>query len=175
MSARSTGRRKPAALWNPFVEILTTSAEMSWAAAQTITHRLALMHRAGMNPNAFERREMVRMGTEKSEAATRSVQAMSGEWQRFNRHMAALVEQQTAIAGTWAAFASVDTLAELAVAQQRYWAAASRGGEAAFGVWTAGVRMAHKGMLPIHARATANANRLGAAGQSKRKRRAARR
>jgi hypothetical protein len=110
------------------------------------------------------------MGAEKGHAAAHSAQAMSAEWHGVNKRLAELAQQQTEIATTLAAFASVQTLAELAVAQQHYWSAASKGGEVAFGLWTAGVRMAHKGMLPLHARATANAKRLATTGQGSGKR-----
>lgn len=175
MSTRSSERRKPSAPWGPFAELLTTYAEMTLAAAQTISHRSVLLNRAGINPNAAERREIIRMGVEKGEAATQSAQAMSDEWPGVNRHMAALLQRQAEIAKAWAAFASVRSLAELAVAQQRYWDAVSKGGEAAFRLWTAGVQTAQKGLQPIHARTTANARRLGPAGQHNGKRRSTRR
>ncbi|MDX1656581.1 MAG: hypothetical protein R3310_15340, partial [Candidatus Competibacteraceae bacterium] len=82
--ARSRTTMTPLDAWAPFWALTTTGTEMATAAAQTIGHRLNMLAKAGHNPNARERRELLRMGSEKLEAALASSRAMSGSWNVLN-------------------------------------------------------------------------------------------
>ena len=62
----------PALLW---MQLATQTAEMLVASAQVISVRTARMAAAGPTPNARDRREFSRMGTEKVAAAGKSAMA----------------------------------------------------------------------------------------------------
>ena len=146
-----------------FTDLMMKTAEMALASAQTIFHRTTMMAAAGLSPNAKERREFTRMGSEKVTAATASAQAMFGDWYGFNQKLATLAQAQWNVAAAMASFASVRTLADLMAAQERYFNTAMHSGEAALNMWTVSVGTASKGLKPIHSRASANAKRLMAA------------
>lgn len=155
--------KKTVAISNPFVDVMIIATEMSVAAAHTIGHRLNLMSHAGFEPNAAERREFVRMGAEKVTAFTKSAQAMSGEWTAMQKHLTALMEHQWNMLTAAMTLNSARTLTEFVAAQEEYWQTVQQGTEASLTTWTLLAQTTHKGLLPLHAKATANARRLTAA------------
>jgi hypothetical protein len=116
------------------------SAELGLAVPLVVAHRVARMARAGSSPNARDRREFTRMGTEKVMAFNESWMAM---WAQAMR-----IQQEIGVA-VWRSWWSTWT--------------SPRSARALPGVdapWAA-LRMMSEGMAPIHRRATANARRLG--------------
>ena len=116
------------------------SAELGLAVPVVVAHRVARMARAGSPPNARDRREFTRMGTEKLMAFNESWMAM---WAQSMR-----IQQEISVA-MWRSWWSVWTHPRSSRALP--WVDAP---------WAA-LRMMAEGTAPIHRRATANARRLG--------------
>ena len=149
----------PFMLWS---DLATQAFEMMWASAQVIAHRTSRMAIAGHSPNARDRREFTRMGHEKLEAGAKSAQAMAAHvltlgqpwgvvaYRDWLRNYAALVS-----------FANSRTASQM-IARQA--ALAQALGQSALGMAnaaTSATKLAHRGLRPIHAKAVANAKRLG--------------
>ena len=116
------------------------SAELAVAVPVVVAHRVARMARAGSPPNARDRREFTRMGTEKLMAFNESWMAM---WAQSMR-----IQQEISVA-MWRSWWSVWTNPRLQNALPEVHAP-----------WAA-LRVMAKGMAPVHRRTTANARRLG--------------
>ncbi len=159
--------RSSAALYaNPFLlwsSLGVKAFQMSTAAAQVIAIRTTRMASHGINPNASERREMQRMGTEKVDAFTRAgralatgalplVAGMAGQALRTSLdlfHQGARLATSRTIPQTMARQRKLaDTLMRNAPAAQHNAAA------------NATARLAHRALAPVHQKATANARRL---------------
>ena len=164
MARKSRSTIAPFDVWTPFWNLATAGTEMAIAATQTIGHRVNMLAGAGDNPTARERREFFRMGSEKLEAAFDSANAMSGSWNVLGRQMNLLAKAQGQLLSATAGLTTARTFQEMTTAQQRYWEALTKGGEATLAVWAVGMKIAQRGLLPIHAKATANAKRLGLTG-----------
>jgi hypothetical protein len=132
------------------------------ASAQVIGHRTQRIAAAGHQPGLRDRREFARMGLEKLEAAGESWWAMGQQLATMNWQLVVRAWQDAASAGmAWIAFGSSRTLPQLMqrqVALSRSW---TRSAQSAAEVSHAAAHVAGKGLKPIHARATANARRLG--------------
>lgn len=155
--------KNASAVAGSLADIMMKTGEMALASTQTIFHRTAMMLNAGLSPTAAQHKEFRRMGSEKVDAAVASLQAMFGDWYSLNRHLTALVQvQQTQwnMLTALASFASIKTMADLGVAQRRYFNAAIQSGEAVLRLWVISIPVANKGLKPIHSRASANAKRL---------------
>jgi hypothetical protein len=116
------------------------SAELAVAVPVVVAHRVARMARAGSPPNARDRREFTRMGTEKLMAFNESWMAM---WAQSMR-----IQQEISVAmwrAWWSAWTNPRSRSVLPNVDPP-WAA---------------LRLISKGMAPVHRRATANARRLG--------------
>lgn len=153
----------PLDIWAPFWTLAATCGELALAATQTVGHRLNMLAGAGDNPTARERREFFRMGSEKVEAALDSSRAVSVNWNVLNRQLTLLAEAQGQLLAAAAGLAGARTFRELTTAQRRYWEAWAKSGETGLALWLTGMEVARQGLLPIHAKATANARRLGLA------------
>ena len=114
------------------------ATEFALAVPQVVSHRLTRMASAGMSPNARDRREFLRMGTEKVAAFAESWNAMT---------MEALRIQQRASILWWRAF----WMPWLHGDPNRYASSSMRNAQR---------RIFGKGMAPIQRRAVANARRL---------------
>ena len=137
--------------------------EMSMASAQVIAHRSARMAAAGPAPGARDRREFGLMGREKGDAAYESAQAVALGLMRLNLDLGARAYRHL-VTGTAAclSLAASRNVGEAIARQAKLVETLSRTtlmapSEAAH----ATVRLARRGLEPIHARATANAKRLG--------------
>lgn len=108
------------------------AAEVAWAAPQVITQRLTRMAVAGAQPTAADKREMHRMGAEKSAAFFESWAAMGFEALRWQQKM----------------MMSMMTPAWL-------------GGGRAPNAQRTLLSMMGRGLAPVHRRVTSNARRLG--------------
>lgn len=152
---------------NPFylwAELALKTGEMMAASAQVITHRTGRMLNAGPIPDSRDRREFQRMGQEKLEAAAESAQAMTARLLHTQREMNAIAARQAALgaasmfafAGAWAS-----PVAANAAQQRLLRGTAENAAAAGRQMHRSAARMAQQGLRPIHARATANAKRLG--------------
>jgi hypothetical protein len=149
----------PFALW---ADLALRTGEMFAASAAVIAHRTGRMARAGHAPNLRDRREFSRMGLEKMEAAGESLWAMG------QHHTAAQVQlamrawkDMSAASDAWAGLVGSRTLPQWMAGQATLTRTLSQSAHSASRLSDATARMASKGLKPIHARATANARRLG--------------
>ena len=106
-------------------------AELSLAAPQVVAIRTARILAAGVNPNARDRREFERMGTEKVLAFWESMHAMGLEVAKAQQRYALLALRQW-----WSPWVSPWSVARSAT------------------------KVLEKGLGPVHKRASANARRL---------------
>lgn len=139
-SRRTTSTRQAAAALTalPVVPaaLATQAAELAWAAPQVVAMRMARIALAGPVPNARDRREFQRMGSEK-------VAAFQESWNAMALH-AFEVQQQMALQWMRAMWFP--------------WAASS---QTALPAWhTFAHDVLGKGLAPVHRRAMANAQRL---------------
>lgn len=139
------------------------TAETMFAAMQVIGHRTTRIAGAGFSPNERDQREFALMGQEKIEAATESARAMTERLIRMNGRLWTQASTQilTGAGAMWslATSPSFDRSLEHHATLVRAISGpvldtAALAGSAA--------RLAHCGLKPIHAKATANARRLGA-------------
>ena len=149
----------PFMLWG---DLAAKTVEMMWASAHVIAHRTSRMAMAVHSPNARDRREFALMGQEKLEAGAKSAQAMAvhmltmaGPWGAMAcrdglRSYAALVS-----------FANSRTAGQIITRQAALAEALERSALGMADAATSVTRLTHRGLKPIHARAVANAKRLG--------------
>ena len=150
--------RQQALLWT---DLAVQTSEMLAASAQVIGLRTGRMAAAGPLPSARDQREFALMAQEKFDAASASAAAMAGQWWSIGSGFGAqgwhdlfqVGIAMLSLASSSSVQQSVDRRAELTRTLRRSAASASRLG-------TAGARVAHRGLQPIHAAATANARRL---------------
>jgi len=138
------------------------TGEMLLASAQVIGHRTQRIARAGPLPNARDRREFTRMGSEKVDAAQASMQAMSMRMVTLNQELAGLALQQLLQGvGSVTLLMATPGLAFSGSHQTRLWREAMTNSlDTVSHLTAASARLAHHGLRPIHARVTSNARRL---------------
>jgi hypothetical protein len=149
----------PFVLWN---SLATKTAEMMLASAHVIGHRVPRMARAGAAPSARDQREFALMGWEKLDAGARSLQAMGSCLLNGNR--LAWNEAAHNMLRSTSAFMMLLNSQTPAQLLTRQLALAHALGNSMTGfakVTNNATRLAHRGLKPIHAKATANAKRLG--------------
>jgi hypothetical protein len=150
---------------NPFsawTDLAWKVGEMSMASAQVIAHRTTRMAAAGPNPSARDQQEFTRMGQEKIDAATESAQAMGLQLLNMNLRFSARVFRHMVTGG--AAMMSLATsrdAKQFVTGQARLAQTMSQSAATAADMSHSTVRIAAHGLKPVHARATANARRLG--------------
>jgi hypothetical protein len=133
----------------PWATFALRYGEMMFASQQVIAHRVSRMLAAGHRPGARDRREFARMYSEKGDAAWRSLMGMWGEMANFNQQL--LLQSMRA-----AAFAPFTLRAG------RRGAARSHGSrQASLAGERLAIALAQAALKPVHAKATANARRLG--------------
>jgi hypothetical protein len=139
------------------------TGEMMLASAQVIGHRSNRMLSAGSSPGAGDRRELALMGQEKMAAAAESAQAMALSWMRLNEQFGAIAFQQM-LTGTAAimSLAASRTRGQSAARQAKLVRdTMTHSAVAASQLSKSVAHLAHRGLKPIHSRATGNARRLG--------------
>ena len=149
----------PFMMWG---DVAAKSFEMMWASAEVIAHRTGRMAMAGHSPSARDRREFALMGQEKLEAGAKSAQAMAA-------HMMTMAQPWATTAyrdwlRNYAALVSFTNSRTPSQMIARQAALAQALGKSALGMAnaaTSATRLTHRGLKPIHARAVANAKRLG--------------
>jgi hypothetical protein len=148
----------PLILWS---DLATKSLEMMLASAQVIGHRTGRMALAGPAPTARDRREFALMGQEKIQAGAQSAQAMAAHMMSMSQPWGALAFRH--ILRNSAAFMSLAgsrTPSQLIARQAALARAVARSAVSMADVSKDATKLAHRGLKPIHARATANAKRL---------------
>ena len=126
-------------------------AELAIAAPQVIALRTARMLAAGAHPHARDRREFMRMGTEKVQVFWESMRAISEQMYKTNQEWTFLAMRRWSAA--WMSPWSLLT----------NWAVPLRGpGSRATQkrLQNSTLKMIEKGLTPVHKRAAANARRL---------------
>lgn len=148
----------PLAAWT---QLAWKMGEMSLASAQVIAHRTARMAAAGPVPDARDRREFTRMGTEKLEAATASAQALASHMTTENLTLGARAFGHM-LTNTAALFslASSRNAGQFVARQARLADAYAKSAQTTADLAHSALRIAGHGIKPYHARATANARRL---------------
>ena len=150
----------PFRIWSTFI---WNTGEMLLASAQVIGHRSDRMISAGTSPALADRREFALMGQEKIAAAAESVKAMALGWMALNHQLGGIAFKQM-LAGTEAIMSlAVSRTPGQSVARQTKLVSATitHAAAATSQLSQSTARLAHRGLKPIHSRATGNAKRLG--------------
>ena len=138
------------------------TGEMMLASAQVIGHRTHRMSRAGPTPNVRDRREFALMGHEKIEASVESAQAIATQLAKMNPLLGAnAARQMLASATALMSLATSRSVGEAMTRQAELIRAVTQSAAAASQLSGSTARVAQRGLKPVHARATANARRLG--------------
>jgi hypothetical protein len=154
----TTAAFDPFHLWTDFA---MKSAEMLWSSGQVISSRLDRMARAGVNPSAHDRREMLLMGSEKVRAASDSALAVASRMQVANWELI--------LRGWRQGFANLSAMGmlmasrnagELFARQRHLFDSLRRSGPTHAHLSSDAARLATAALLPVHRAATANAKRL---------------
>ncbi len=155
----------PFAMW---MTLGKRTHEMLLASAEVIGHRTARMVRASALPSAEDQHEFVLMGQEKIEAASAAAQAMAVNLMASHPELGihAFSQLMTGV-GDWMALGASRTPDELIERQAKLMQTLTEAALSTTQLTVSAARVAEAGLSPIHARATANARRLGAAGVRK--------
>ena len=149
----------PLMLWS---DLATKALEMMLASAQVIGYRTGRMALAGAAPNARDRREFALMGQEKIEAGAQSAQAMAAHLMTMNQPWGALAFRHLLRnSAAFMSLASSRTPSQLIARQAAVARALGRSAVHMADVSKDATKLAHRGLKPIHAKARANAKRLG--------------
>ncbi len=151
---------------NPFLiwsGLALKTGEIMMASAQVISHRTSRIAMAGPALSERDQREFVLMGQEKIEAVAESAQAIAQRMLNLNQEISMLVFKQL-LAGT-SGIISLATRAPIGQSSKLQAElvrdTVSNSAAAVSQLTDSVARVAHRGLKPIHSRATANARRLG--------------
>jgi hypothetical protein len=148
----------PFMLWS---DLATKTLEMMLASAQVVGHRTSRMALAGPVPNARDRREFALMGQEKIEAVAQSAQAMVAHMMTMSPPWGVLAFRHLLQnAAAFMSLAGSRTPSQLIARQTALARALGQSAISMADVAKNATQLAHRGLKPIHARATANAKRL---------------
>jgi hypothetical protein len=113
-------------------------------------------------PNARDRREIALMGQEKIEAGVQSAQAMAEHMMAMSQPLGALAFRHILRSSTaLLSLASSRTPSQLIARQAALARALEQSAVSMADVSKSATKLARRGLKPIHAKATANAKRLG--------------
>jgi murein L,D-transpeptidase YcbB/YkuD len=159
---RNTVANAATSPWSAWTDLMFKTGEMMSASAQVIGHRTARMALAGPTPSQRDQHEFNLMSQEKMEAAAESAHAMAIRMMSLHQEVARLAIQQI-LSGT-ANLMSVASSGTLHQSRHRQNKLAHdtmlNSAEAVSQFNTSLANIAQTGLQPIHARATANAERL---------------
>jgi hypothetical protein len=146
----------------PWSALAMQTAEMMLASVQVIGHRTGRMALAGPAPNPRDRREFALMWREKVEASAQSAQAMASHLMTWNQQLGAQAFNNL-LRSTSAFMALVNsrTPGQLFARQAALARALGQSAVSMADVSKSATKLAHRGLKPLHAKATANAKRLG--------------
>jgi hypothetical protein len=149
----------PFMLWS---DLATRTLEMMLASAEVIGHRTGRMALAGLSPSARDRREFALMGQEKIEAGVQSAQAMAAHMMTMSQPRGALAfRHMLRNSAAFMSLASSRTPSQLIARQAALARTLGQSALSMADVSKGATKLAHRGLKPIHAKATANAKRLG--------------
>jgi len=162
LTTRSQNRGLSADPLLQWTNLALKTAEMMVASAQVIGHRTTRIAGAGLTPSEHDQREFTLMGQEKIEAATESARAMTERLIRINGRMwtEASAQMLAGMSAMWS-LATSPSLAASIERQGAFFDAMRAPAVDPAGLAGSAARLAHSVLKPIHARATANARRLG--------------
>jgi hypothetical protein len=137
-------------------------AEMSVASASVIGHRTNQMAKLGQMPNARDRSEFARMGSEKIEASIESAAALGhrGTATHINHSARAFGLMLESTAALMSLYGSQNS-SQFFARQARLTRTLTQLSGSAVDLSNSTARLATRGLAPIHSRAVANAKRLG--------------
>lgn len=142
-------------------ELAMKTNEMMIASAQVIQHRTGRMAVAGPAPSLHDQREFTLMGQEKLDAMAESTQAMALQMMTTNpllglRMFDLLIKGSTAMLS----LATSTTVGQSLTRQADLVNVLAESANANSEFGNSAVNIAHRGLQPIHSRATSNAKRL---------------
>lgn len=146
----------------PWLGIASQASEMMLASVEVIGHRTGRMAAAGPVPSADDLDEFSLMAQEKLEAATESSWSVTAHWLQLNQQLwtQMLTQMQAGMAAMMSAASSPNVAASMSH-HAALIAALSPSADAHTQLSHAAADLARRALEPIHARATANAERLG--------------
>lgn len=148
--------------WLSWFALTRKTAEMMVASAQVIHHRTGRMTAAGHNPSARDRREFALMRQEKIDATMESAQAMSSQVMATNARLGLRYFQlMSTSTAALMSLASSRTVSQSMARHAKLVRTVSAAAPLSAAIAAAGVKIAHRGLKPMHSRANANAKRLG--------------
>lgn len=149
----------PVVLWS---HLAPTTLEALLASAQVIDHRRRRMALAGTAPSPRDQREFTLMGQEKIDAGAKSARALTARamtlawpWGAFS------VPQMLQTSAALMSLAASRRPSQLIARQAALARALGRSAASMAAIPRVIAELALRGLKPIHARATANARRLG--------------
>lgn len=150
---------------NPFLawtQLALKTSEMMVASVHVIHHRTNRIAASGALPNARDRREFRRMGQEKIDAASESVQAVALRMVTVNQQLASIAFRQMLNATGGIISLLTGPMLVPSGRRQAEFLRTTMASSAAAASQVSGsiARLAHHGLKPIHSRATGNAKRL---------------
>jgi predicted metal-binding membrane protein len=151
--------------WNPVLawsELVWKMTEMSIASASVVGHRTSRMAKAGPVPNARDRSELARMGSEKIAAGIESAVALGrhGTATQMNhsaRTLGLMLQSATALMSLYGSQNGGQFFARQAKLTKTLTKLAGSSVDLSDSM----ARLATRGLAPVHSRAVANAKRLG--------------
>src|SRR5450759_2435065 len=142
----------PFMLWS---DLATRTLEMMLASAQVIGHRTGRMALAGLSPSARDRREFALMGQEKIEAGVQSAQAMAAHMMTMSQPRGALAfRHMLRNSAAFMSLASSRTPSQLIARQVALARTLGTSALSMVDVSKNATKLAHRGLKPIHAKAT---------------------
>jgi hypothetical protein len=166
MTFMSTAFSSSSRFFNPFMlwaDVAFKTQEMLLYSSSVIHLRTERMAKAGLSPSDADLAEMQLMGHEKLAAATESGAAIanqlhSTQFALVNRAVRHWLGGAVALAS----LATSTTPAQISTNGLAVFDAATRSAATLSQLSSAGARIAQRGLKPIHAKASANAQRLAA-------------
>ena len=138
------------------------TGEMILASVQVIQHRAGRMAAAGATPSARDRREFALMGQEKIEAGVESASAIAAQLMAMNLLLGPRTfEHMKTGAAAMMSLAASRTPTQAIARHAKLVRTMTQSAGTTAQLSAASARLAHRGLKPIHSRATANAKRLG--------------
>lgn len=160
-----TSLANPLLLWT---DLALKTGETMLASAQVISHRTSRMSKAGPTPNARDRREFALLGHEKIEASVESAQAIAMQLLKVSPLLAAHASRQMLASATaLMSLAASGSVGEAMMRQAALIRSVTQSAATASRLSGSTAQVAQRGLKPIHARATANARRLGKLNQER--------
>lgn len=133
------------------------------AATHVVSHRTTRMAMSGPSPNDRDQREFSLMSSEKGEAATESILAMTSGWFSLTTTLARdTSEHLLATSAAAAMLASSGSISQWFEHQAAFWTLAAKYPVNPLQLASLSTRLTQDVLAPIHSRALANAKRLGA-------------